>query len=189
MPILTFAAADDVTPRIAQVRQAAINSVKVMREVLDGEADALHALRRLKFDELGHNPLGPDRWNVIEQLNQTFTYLVSLAGARWLLAKHPDPRLVSLSQPIAERIQRKAPSRAYSDRLRRSGTGIFDLSGVQYQSKGDPALRRGICDHSSGWRSVSFGRPVVRHEIQSRPAFRIAFQRRILQRAAWSTAW
>jgi hypothetical protein len=41
VPILTFAAADDVTPRIAQVRRAAINSVKVMREVLDGEADAL----------------------------------------------------------------------------------------------------------------------------------------------------
>jgi hypothetical protein len=97
MPILTFAAADDVTPRIAQVRQAAINSVKVMREVLDGEADALHALRRLKFDELGHNPLGPDRWNVIEQLNQTFTYLVSLAGARWLLAKHPDAGPICLN--------------------------------------------------------------------------------------------
>ena len=97
MPVLTFATADDVTPRIAQVRQAAINSVQVMREVLDGEADALHALRRLKFDELGHNPLGPDRWNLIEQLNQTFTYLVSLAGARWLLAKHPDAGPICLN--------------------------------------------------------------------------------------------
>lgn len=89
MPTLEFSTPADVTPRIAQVRQAAVDSVKAMRLLLDNEPDALQALRILKFEEFGHRPLEPRRLNLMEQLNQSFTYLVSLEAARWLLAKHP----------------------------------------------------------------------------------------------------
>lgn len=51
---------------------------------------ALGAFARLKFTEAGHDPLNIDRpLNVIEQLNQTFTYLASVEAARWLLSHHP----------------------------------------------------------------------------------------------------
>ncbi len=50
----------------------------------------LDTLARLKFSPVGCDPLDPARnLNVVEQINQTFTYLASLAAARWLLARHP----------------------------------------------------------------------------------------------------
>jgi hypothetical protein len=47
------------------------------------------ALARMKFEELGFHPMEERRLNLIEQVNQTFTYLVSLAAAEDLLTRHP----------------------------------------------------------------------------------------------------
>lgn len=45
----------------------------------------------MKFAEVGHDPLDSSRsLNLVEQLNQTFTYLASIAGARWLMPHHPE---------------------------------------------------------------------------------------------------
>ena len=49
--------------------------------------DLLHTLR---FEPLGRQPLGTEPLNLIEQLNQTFTYLVSFAGARYLFREFPN---------------------------------------------------------------------------------------------------
>ena len=52
---------------------------------------AIHALAILKFSESGRDPLDHKRpLNIIEQLNQSFTYLASIAAARWLLEHHPS---------------------------------------------------------------------------------------------------
>jgi hypothetical protein len=51
----------------------------------------IDALAAVKFDQIGRDPLDPNRpLNLIEQVNQTFTYLASIAGARWLLRQHPE---------------------------------------------------------------------------------------------------
>lgn len=51
---------------------------------------ALEALARLKFAHAGCDPLDQARaLNFVEQINQTFTYLASFEGARWLLREHP----------------------------------------------------------------------------------------------------
>lgn len=51
----------------------------------------IDALAAAKFAQIGRDPLDPSRpLNLIEQINQTFTYLASVAGARWLLHQHPE---------------------------------------------------------------------------------------------------
>lgn len=53
--------------------------------------DALASFAKLKFTAVGRDPLDVDRpLNLIEQLNQTFTYLAGIAGARWLISRHTD---------------------------------------------------------------------------------------------------
>ena len=49
------------------------------------------ALRRMKFEQIGRPPIEKDRpLNLIEQINQTFTFLVALKAAEWLLVQHPE---------------------------------------------------------------------------------------------------
>jgi hypothetical protein len=53
----------------------------------------IEVLVRMKFHELGFHPIENRRLNLIEQVNQTFTYLVSFAAAG------ADPRPSSRSGP------------------------------------------------------------------------------------------
>jgi len=48
------------------------------------------ALRRMKFETLGFHPTEGHPLNLIEQINQTFTYLVALKATEWLLQRHPE---------------------------------------------------------------------------------------------------
>jgi hypothetical protein len=52
--------------------------------------DPLDLLRRIKFDMIGFHPLDGYALNLVEQINQTWTYIVALAAARKLLELHPD---------------------------------------------------------------------------------------------------
>ena len=65
---------------------------------LDRGPSALAALSRLKFEPVGCDPFDPERClNLVEQLNQTFTYQASLAAAEWLLERHPEHAPLRLS--------------------------------------------------------------------------------------------
>jgi hypothetical protein len=52
--------------------------------------DPLDLLRKMKFEEVGYHPVEDRRLNVIEQINQTWTYAVALAATLKLLELHPD---------------------------------------------------------------------------------------------------
>lgn len=52
--------------------------------------DPLDLLRRMKFDPIGFHPLEDRPLNLIEQINQTWTFAVAIAAARQLLSLHPD---------------------------------------------------------------------------------------------------
>ena len=52
--------------------------------------DPMAALLTLKMDKFGYHPLEDRPLNLIEQLNQTFHTMVSLAAARHLLKRFPD---------------------------------------------------------------------------------------------------
>ena len=47
-------------------------------------------LRALRFETVGHDPLTGEPLNVVEQLNQTFTILVTLRAIEKLFELHPD---------------------------------------------------------------------------------------------------
>ena len=53
-----------------------------------GEPMAL--LKSLRFELVGHDPLTGEPLNVVEQLNQTFTILVSLRAVERLIELHPE---------------------------------------------------------------------------------------------------
>jgi hypothetical protein len=47
-------------------------------------------LRQMKFKPVGFHPIEGHALNLVEQINQTWTYTVALAAARQLLKLHPD---------------------------------------------------------------------------------------------------
>jgi hypothetical protein len=52
--------------------------------------DPLDLFRQIKFDMIGFHPVDGHVLNLVEQINQTWTYVVALAAARKLLELHPD---------------------------------------------------------------------------------------------------
>lgn len=53
-------------------------------------ANGIEFLAQLKFYKAGRDPLSARPLNLIEQVNQTFTYLASCDALRYLLAHHAD---------------------------------------------------------------------------------------------------
>jgi hypothetical protein len=89
MPI-TIQNITDVEPLIALVHEAADDTVRALTELLEVKGDSLEVLRRLKFTELGHHPLKKQSLNLVEQLNQTWTTLVTLRALPFLFERHPE---------------------------------------------------------------------------------------------------
>jgi hypothetical protein len=52
--------------------------------------DPLELLRELKYSPVGCHPIEDRPLNLVEQINQTWTYAVALEAARKLLELHPD---------------------------------------------------------------------------------------------------
>jgi len=74
----------------ARIRDSADATFEGLRRLISTR-DPLGLLEALKFDPVGFDPLNPDSpLNLIEQVNQTFTYLVSLEAVRVLLKYHPE---------------------------------------------------------------------------------------------------
>jgi hypothetical protein len=71
----------------AQMVGSAARTVEWLRSFA-GEPMAL--LKTLRFETVGHDPLTGEPLNVVEQLNQTFTILVTLRAVEKLIELHPD---------------------------------------------------------------------------------------------------
>lgn len=80
-------------------------STKRAIEALAALTDPQAALREMKFGKTGRHPIEDRALNVVEQINQTFSYLVALNAAKWLLEAHPDAGGFSLA-PGAHAAQR-----------------------------------------------------------------------------------
>lgn len=78
---------EDIDRYLCQVRKAAA-SVHAWFAVQSG--DPLDLLRRMKFEAIGFHPIEGHALNIIEQINQTWTYAVALSAARRLLELHPE---------------------------------------------------------------------------------------------------
>jgi hypothetical protein len=78
---------EDIDRYLGQVRDAA---AKIHAWIAAQDGDPLDLLRRLKFETAGFHPILGHPLNVIEQINQTWTFVVALGAARHLLEMHPD---------------------------------------------------------------------------------------------------
>lgn len=95
----------------ASVLEAVERATAAMRELLENQP-AMAALARMKFEELGFHPIEERRLNLIEQVNQTFTYLVSLAAAEDILARHPGSAPLHLNLGSSSGYDLVSPSQA-----------------------------------------------------------------------------
>jgi len=81
----------------AQINASAKAAAKALSESLGRDAP-LEVLRRMKYQTVGTDPLEERPLNLVEQINQTFTYLATFQGVRYLFRKHPDraPFIINL---------------------------------------------------------------------------------------------
>lgn len=71
----------------AKIKEAA---ERTMRDFASREETGMQLLHLLKFAKIGRHPIQERDLNFIEQVNQTFTYLVSLRAVHLLFDIHPD---------------------------------------------------------------------------------------------------
>ena len=79
---------DELAAIRRRIVAAADDAAVAFRAMASG--DGIAFLRRIKFDRCGHHPLSGKPHNLVEQVNQTFTCLVTLAAAAKLYELHPD---------------------------------------------------------------------------------------------------
>lgn len=86
VPYLEVRTASDVEDHLAAIRASA---ARAQSWIASQAGDPLDLLRRMKFEPVGFHPIEDRALNVIEQINQTWTYAVALSAARVLLELHP----------------------------------------------------------------------------------------------------
>ena len=96
------------------------------------------ALRQMKFETVGRHPIEDRALNFVEQINQTFSYLVALNAAKWLLEAHPDAGGFSLA-PGAHAAQRLDIMSVEPDLV---GAEAFAATSPRSNNKLDKDLKR-----------------------------------------------
>ena len=90
MKIRDISSVEEVESLIASVTQSA-NKALAQVSGLGLNNEGLKALWSMKVHPVGFDPLDSEApFNLIEQLNQTFTYIASARAAKLLLSMHPD---------------------------------------------------------------------------------------------------
>jgi hypothetical protein len=78
---------EDINRYLGQVRKAATDA---HAWIAAQKGEPLDFLRRMKFETIGFHPIEGHALNLVEQINQTWSYVVALSAARQLLELHPD---------------------------------------------------------------------------------------------------
>jgi hypothetical protein len=92
---LTVKNCSEIDAQIDILKESARLAVANLRE-LCGLAP-MDFFWRVKFDQVGFHPIEPRRINLIEQINQMWTYLAALEASRILLRNHPTSGAMSLA--------------------------------------------------------------------------------------------
>ena len=80
---------EEISALEKKVRAAIRKTVSALGGLIDN-SKPFNLFYAMKFEPVGYDPLEPERpLNLIEQINQSFSYLVTLRGAAYLLRKHP----------------------------------------------------------------------------------------------------
>jgi hypothetical protein len=95
MPTYTVEDAEAIQRLRKSILEAADKAARAIRDL--AHEPSMSLLAHMKFQELGFHPIDDRRLNLVEQINQTFTYLVSLAAAEYVLAHHSDATPIQLN--------------------------------------------------------------------------------------------
>ena len=88
---------DQIALKITTIKESAARAKNSVAKLIPNE-DPLSLLQAIKFLKIGFDPLDANKkWNLIEQVNQTFTYLVSYNAADLLFALHPEAVEIQLN--------------------------------------------------------------------------------------------
>lgn len=66
------------------------SATRTQRWISEHTGDPLDLLRQMKFAAVGYHPIDGRPLNLIEQVNQTWTFVVAIAAAQQLLKLHPQ---------------------------------------------------------------------------------------------------
>lgn len=81
---------DDTKALEDEIRRAAECALSTVRRIAE-EGDGIRLLEAFKFEKIGRDPFDATQpLNLIEQVNQTFTGLVSVRAVNYLFDHHPD---------------------------------------------------------------------------------------------------
>jgi len=84
---LVVTSSADVDRHLDLIRASA---ARAQAWIVSHRGDPLDLLRQMKFQPVGFHPVEDRALNLLEQLNQTWTYAVALEAARKLLELHPE---------------------------------------------------------------------------------------------------
>lgn len=77
-----------VDKHIKTVRQSMKETTMRLKDLLNQNPE--RAFYEMKFGKIGRDPLETSSLNLIEQLNQVYTYLVTLQGVKEMISKYPE---------------------------------------------------------------------------------------------------
>jgi hypothetical protein len=83
---IRIASAADIDRWLERILIAAQKTASAFEAQAD---EPLRALYRMKFETVGYHPVDHRPLNIIEQVNQTWTFVTALEAARLLLEWHP----------------------------------------------------------------------------------------------------
>ena len=95
-------------------------AAKIQKWIAGQDGDPLDQLRRMKFETGGFHPILGNPLNVVEQINQTWTFLVALCAARHLLEMHPDAAAALELRQAFESSRRMLPTSPFLANFRLS---------------------------------------------------------------------
>lgn len=78
--------------QIFSCRDKIIKNANLKIQELFQDENALEFFKKIKFEQCGYDPLFEEPINFIEQINQTFTYLVCLKAAEILISQYPQKK-------------------------------------------------------------------------------------------------
>lgn len=76
--------------QVNELKERILNGTNTSVEKLLSEEKGIKLLGKMKFEQSGYDVLFNKKTNFIEQINQTFTYLVCLAATEKLLLLYPE---------------------------------------------------------------------------------------------------
>lgn len=84
---LVIKSVDDIEQHLDAIHDAAERAHAWIKSHSGTATELFHAL---KFDAVGFHPIHRHALNIIEQVNQSATFLAALEGTRFLLERHPE---------------------------------------------------------------------------------------------------